>query len=239
MIALGRTTKVQCQKTRLFIGPMCRKAGGVWECPHCGRGETYAQAELVDAELCEFVHGAVDRARQLFRVEADEKETRIWLGDGPETVFEKDLDAFHVYLGRGSNWLQSCYSGSHEAFHRACSPCQERGHWVDEMLAVHFSLLYLREMGLEDHAVINEVALRRQSYICPRSEVMGPDGPGYRDDRYGAFFSIGRDLIEVVGWDGLVDLNGFRDPDGRPEPDRWVAGLDDKTRSEVERALLA
>jgi hypothetical protein len=229
--------KVQCQLSRRYLLPGCRKVGGVWECPHCGRDETYTQAELVDAELCELVHGAVDRARQLFRVEADEKETRIWLGDGPEAVFEKDLDAFHIYLGRDSDWLVYCYSGSHEAFHRACSPCREKGHWVDEVLAVHFSLRYLREIGFEDHAVINEVSLRRQSYICPRSEVMSPDGPGSRDDRYGAFFSIGQSLIEVVGWEGLVALNRFRDPDGRPEPDRWVASLSDETRLEIGQAL--
>lgn len=94
------------------MGPSCRKAGGVWECPHCGRGETYQQAELLDAELCNFVHAAVERARALFGIAPDGQETRVWLGDGPETVRETDMDAYHVYLGRDSNWLQYCYSGA-------------------------------------------------------------------------------------------------------------------------------
>lgn len=162
------TTKaVQCQKTRLFIGPSHRKAGGVWECPHCGRDETYAQAELVDPEISSLVLDAVERARALFGVEPDDQETRIWLGDTPETVHERDQKAFHVYLARDSNWLQFAYSGAHEAFHRACSPGAEGGHWVDEVLAVHFSLRYLREIGLEKHAAINTANLEMQAKPLP------------------------------------------------------------------------
>jgi hypothetical protein len=236
---MSPSLKVQCQLSRMYLFPGRRKAGGIWECPHCGRDETYVQAELVDTDLCELVQGAVDRARQLFRVEADKKETRIWLGDDPETVFEEDLDAFHIYLARDSNWLQSAYSGSHEAFHRACSPGAREGHWVDEMLAVHFSLLRLRELNLEAHADLNESGLEKQAAICPKSAVLDPGGHGYPEGSYGAFFSIGRDLIELVGWDGLIDLNRFRDSEGEPEPDRWVASLDGEARLRVEESLTA
>lgn len=69
--------------------------------------------------------------------------------------------------------------------------------------------------------------------------MLSPDGHGYPDDCYGAFFSVGRDLIVLSGWDGLVDLNRFRDPDGRPEPNRWVASLDGEIRRQVEESLDA
>lgn len=69
----------------------------------------------------------------MFDVAPDSRDTRIWLGDSPETVLERDENAYHIYLDRNSNWLQYCYSGAHEAFHRACSPCDGGGHWVDEM----------------------------------------------------------------------------------------------------------
>jgi hypothetical protein len=118
-----------------------------------------------------------------------------------------------------------------------CSPGAGKGHWVDEILAVHFSVLYLRELGHEDHAVLNEVNLRRQSYICSRAAVLNPDGHEYPDGSYGAVFSLGRDLIEIVGWDGLVDLNRFRDQARRPEPDRWVASLDPRSRLKVGQVL--
>jgi hypothetical protein len=233
---LSPPKKIQCQLTRIYLGQGARRAGGIWECPHCRCGETYVQAEIVDPDLCELVEGAVARARQLFGVKEDGKETRILLGDSPETVFEEDLNAFHIYLDRSSNWLQYCYSGSHEAFHRACSP-GTRGHWVDEMLAVHFSLLYLRELDLEDHAELNEVQLGRQSEICPRSAILDADGHGYPDGSYGAFFSLGCDLIKIVGWDGLVDLNRFRESRGQPEPGRWIANLSEDERRRIAATL--
>ena len=69
--------------------------------------------------------------------------------------------------------------------------------------------------------------------------MIGPDGPGDRGDRYGAFFSLGSDLKEIVSWDGLVNLNRFRDPDGRPDPDAWVASLDPATRLKVQQVLAS
>lgn len=221
----------------MFLGPGCRKAGGLWRCPYCGRGETYQQADLVDAELCELVSGAVDRARQLFGVAPDGRETRVWLGDGPETVFERDQNAYHVYLGRDSNWLQHCFSGAHEALHRVCSPCNGGGHWVDEMLAVYFSLRYLRELGLDEHAAVNEVQLAQQSISCPRQVALNNVGHPYPDGYYGACFLLGRDLVEAAGGDSLVDLNRARDAEGRPDPDRWIESLEDAARREVERIL--
>lgn len=229
--------KVQCQRTRMFIEPGSRKVGGVWVCPHCDRGETYQQAELVDPELCDLVHEAVGRARELFGVADDDRETRVWLGDDPETVLEADLKTYHVYLGRDSNWLQYCYSGAHEALHRACSPCDGTGHWVDELLAVHFSLRYLREIGLSDHAALNELNLETASSRCPRHVALSDEGRSYPDGYYGACFVLGRELIEATGWDGLVELNRARDEEGHPEPDRWINGLEDEIREEVERIL--
>jgi hypothetical protein len=200
--------RVQCQRTRLYVGPARRTAGGIWQCCYCPDAETYRQAELFDPELCALVEHAIDSARAHFGKCGDEVRTRIWLGEGPETAFEEEQGAVHIYLGRSSNWLQYLYSGSHEAFHRACSPCRG-GHWADEMLAVTFSLMFLRENGFGDHADLNERALREEASRCTLSQALSYRG-GAVDGISGRCFLIAEALIGAIGWDAVASTHDNR-----------------------------
>jgi hypothetical protein len=228
--------RVQCQITHRYLGDGCRRAGGIWICRYCPEGETYQRAELFDPELCDLVDHAIERARAIFEKPDDDLETRIWLGDHPETVYEEAEGAVHIYLGRDSNWLQYAYSGAHEAFHRACSPCNGTRSWADEMLAVMFSLRYLHEVGLVDHAQVNEVGLRQKATQCTLEQAMNHRGR-YPDGFYGRVFLVGEALIEAVGWDALGRLAAYYDADGIPEVPTWIDSLPATAQAHVKAIL--
>jgi hypothetical protein len=227
--------RVQCQRTRRYLGPGCRRAGGVWECRFCPDSETYRQVELFDLELCALVERAIGSARAHFEKPDDGVQTRIWLGESPETIFEGEQGAVHLYLGRGSSWLQHAYSGAHEAFHRACSPCRG-GHWADEMLAVTFSLLFLREAGLNDHADLNENALRDEASRCTLSQALSYRG-GDMDGIYGRCFLIGETLCDAIGWEAMAAIPSYCQLGGQPGFDPWLAGLDGEAKAKACTAL--
>jgi hypothetical protein len=177
---------------------------------------------------------AIERARALFDKPDDGIKTRFRLGEYPEIVYEGAEEAIHVYLGRDSNWLQLSYSGAHEALHRVCSPCNGTGTWVDEMLAVMFSLRYLEEAGFTDHARLNERHLREEAVKAPLEEVLNNEHP---DGVYGRCFLIGQALKAAVGWDGLIALNTYRDANGIVNLDAWIDSLSTAPRAQVKAAL--
>lgn len=100
-----------------------------------------------------------------------------------------------------------------------------------------FSLCYLREIGLDKHAALNEAHLEEESNSCPRHLALSHSGRPHPEGYYGACFLLGRDLIAVTGWGGLVDMNRARNAEARPEPDRWITGLEDEAREQVEKIL--
>ena len=228
---------VQCQRTRHYISFAYRHAGGVWHCPHCADGETYSQAELVDSDISRLVDDAVRFARLCYRKADDGVTTRLWLGDRPETVFEKEQGAVHIYLGRGSNWLQYAYSGAHEAFHRVCSPCLGNGTWADEMLAVDFSLRYLRAIGLEDHADLNEAALRASAERRSVTEVVS-GSTDWDDGGYGRAFLICEELIAALGRSKITKLPSYCGLGGEPAFPAWRDSLSIEDRQKLD-AIIA
>jgi hypothetical protein len=234
-VPIDPRTKVQCQRTRRYIGTVHRTAGGIWNCPHCEDNEAYRQAELFDADICALLEDAIEVARQTFDKPDDGVPSLFFLGDEPETVYEADQGTVHIYLARDSSWLEHCYSGSHEAFHRACSPCIG-GHWADEMLAVMFSLRYLRSIGLEEHALLNESALVLAALTCSTDELINgnpEEGPA----TYGRSLRIGQELTEEVGWDCLARLPGFTELGGSPGFESWRDALSPPVLEKVDKVL--
>jgi hypothetical protein len=229
--------RVQCQRTRYYIGPASRRAGGIWTCPHCPDGETYQQAEILDPDIPRLVNDAIQFARLTFGKADDGLPTRVWLGEGPETVYEADEGAVHIYLGRGSDWLQYAYSGSHEAFHRACSPCVG-GSWADEMLAVEFSLRYLRAIGLEAHAGLNEGVLRASGAQHSVSEVVSGQ-LGWPDGAYGRAFLICEELNAALGRDVVQTLPSYCVLGGEPAFPAWRDSLSSEDRRKLDAIIGA
>jgi hypothetical protein len=160
-----------------------------------------------------------------FEVADDGLSTEIWLGSGPETVFEAGAGGYNIYLGRGSDRWQFMYSGAHEAFHRVCGEGKNRSDWADEMFAVHFSLIYLERIGETDHAERNRRHLVEQAARCSVEELFrlgeGVEPVGI----YGRAYLVGLEIVEAVGWEALRPLATMRRSDGRCDVETWLATL--------------
>ncbi|HET9676011.1 MAG TPA: hypothetical protein VFP21_00740 [Solirubrobacterales bacterium] len=195
--------QVQCQQTRQFI-PMNPEDLTVM-CPWCEEHETYQRLDT-EHEAWRHVELATHICRVEFGVPADGVDVVVWLGESPETVFEKHLDRFNIYLGRGSDRWQYMYSGSHEAFHRVCSHGKNASHWVDEMFAVMFSLLYLERIGEVDHADRNRIGLVEQASLISREEMLNVVSGSLPDGLYGRAYLVGEELRRILGWAALKSL---------------------------------
>lgn len=193
---------VQCQRRRWYI-PAPEPNGQTWVCPFCPDHETYRRLDSGDMPR-EVVGMAMAMCRTEFGVEDDGIETVVWLGQGGETVFEAAIGAYHVYLSRDANPLQILYQGSHEAFHRVCAPPVGVLNWLDEMLAVHFSLVFLERIGQVAHAVINRTVLRAEAETCSAAQMIAMNAVPYPDGLYGRAYLTGEAMIEAVGWDLLA-----------------------------------
>jgi hypothetical protein len=203
-------------------------------CPYCPEQETY-QRLPVGHFARSVVEGAMQMCRDEFEVESDGLGTAMWMGNRPETVFEAHLNRCNIYIGRNSDPWQIMYSGSHEAFHRVCSPCTGR-HWADEMFAVLFSLLYLARIGQEAHAERNRQGLLTEAERCSIETMFALDGP-CPDGLYGRVYVLGQALIDVIGWNHLKTLATTKGADGRMDVQVWLASLPDEDQDKV-RPLL-
>jgi hypothetical protein len=182
------------------------------------------------------IDDAIQFARLSFGKADDGVATRLWLGDGPETIYEKDQAAVHIYLGRDSNWLQIVYSGAHEAFHRACSPCIGSNFWVDEMLAVDFSLQYLRAVGLGSHADLNEISLRSSAARRSVREVVSGQ-LDWLDGGYGRAFLICEELTVALGRSTVATLPSYCRLGGEPAFLPWRDSLSLEDRQKLDAII--
>jgi hypothetical protein len=227
--------QVQCQQTRRYI-PM---NGGqlTATCPWCEEGETYHRLGP-EHEAWHHVRLATQICRAEFGVRPDGRDAVVWLGDHPETVFEKHLDRYNIYLGRRSDRWQGMYSGSHEAFHRVCSKGKNKSHWVDEMFAVMFSLLYLDHIGEAAHADRNRAHLLEQASLVSRSEMLEVISGSLPDGLYGRAYLLGEELRDLIGWPALKSLAVIRTPDGTPDIEAWLDSLPGPTQSGVAEMVM-
>jgi hypothetical protein len=225
--------EIQCQRTRYYL-PVPVPLGQVERCPWCADHETYEHLRTTRF-ASKIVGDAIAMCRAEFGVDDDDIGTTIWLGDGPETVYEPHLNRVNIYLGRGSDPWQIRYSGSHEAFHRVCSPCVGR-HWADEMFAVLFSLLYLDRTGYQDHADLNRTGLAREAKACSAKAMFALSGP-CPDGLYGRVYVLGTSLTDRIGWERLKTLAVTKRADGRMDVAAWLASLTPHERKTV-RSLL-
>jgi hypothetical protein len=175
--------------------------------------------------------------REEFNVPDDGREAAVWLGDRPETVFEKHLDRHNIYLGRNSDRWQLMYSGSHEAFHRVCGERKNSIHWADEMFAVMFSLLYLDRIGEIAHADRNRVGLIENAPQISRQEMLTTTHGPLSDGFYGQAYLFGEELRHVVGWEALKNLAVSRTAEGFPDIGKWVASLPPQAREKAVRLV--
>lgn len=109
---------VQCQRTRMYIVADDERT---LVCPHCPDGEVYLKLGAADWPAV-LIAGALAVCREEFGRSDDGVPTAVWLGESPETVFERNNGAYHIYLARDSDPWQVMYSGAHEAFHRVFTP---------------------------------------------------------------------------------------------------------------------
>ena len=228
--------RVQCQKTRRYLGEEHRTDVGVWTCPYCPEAEEYTLATESNPNLCAAVDRATDLAREVFPRTDDRKPTRVFLGNDGECVYEDGEPAFHIYISRGNSWLQNCYQGSHEACHRVCTE-RNTGYWPDEMLAVLFSLRFLREMGLHEGATVNEDALRTDAEQMSQSEVLTAPRNSGSPGLYGRCFLLGKDLERAVGHEALSRLPSHRTSAGAIDVHTWLEALPRQSRRWATRVL--
>jgi hypothetical protein len=161
--------------------------GQTWVCPRCPDHETYIRLGTGDIPK-RFVDIATAMCRKEFGVEDDGLSTVVWLGERPESVFEKALDAYHIYLSRNSDKWQLMYSGAHEAFHRVCTP-PESFHWAHEMLAVHFSLTFLDRIYESAHAAGNRRSLSHEATRCSLEQLLASNSVPFPDGFWAAHTS--------------------------------------------------
>lgn len=206
-------------------------------CPWCEDGEAYRRVGP-EHEAWNHVNRATQICRAEFGVLADGLDAVVWLGDCPETVFEKHLNRFNIYLDRRSDRWQYMYSGSHEAFHRVCSEGKNASHWVDEMFAVMFSLLYLEHIGEVGHADRNRSGLLEQASLVSRKEMLGVVGGPLPDGLYGRAYLVGEELRKVLGWAALKSLAVTRIPDGTPDLEGWLGSLPIEARVAAARIVM-
>lgn len=218
--------RVQCQRTRIYLGPAEQGRGGLWTCSRCDDAETYHLADPVgDRWLIEYLNTAVAEVRALVDRNADSQATRVWFGESPETVFEESQDAWHIYLARDANDLQHRFSGAHEAFHRVCSSNRSAGHWADEMLAVHFSLSHLRRTGFTTHAELNEKDLEQRADALPIEDLLKSTSLPLPEGLYGRAYVLGKDLAGAIGRPRLYELVDHYGDHGKPDIDAWLRAL--------------
>jgi hypothetical protein len=206
-------------------------------CPWCNEHETYQRLEA-DHEAWHHVRLATEMCREEFDVADDGREAAVWLGDRPETVFEEHLDRHNIYLGRDSDRWQLMYSGSHEIFHRVCSGGKNALHWVDEMFAVLFSLLFLERIGETVHAERNRIGLIEDAQLISREELLATVRGPLPDGFYGRAYVLGEELRRIVGWQTLKRLAGLRSADGFPDVGSWLTSLAPADRDTVDDLLL-
>jgi hypothetical protein len=226
--------QVQCQQTRRYI-PM-NPGDATVTCPWCDEGETYQRLGS-EHEAWHHVRLATQICRVEFGVPADGLDAVVWLGESPETVFEKHLNQYNIYLGRRSDRWQCMYSGSHEAFHRVCSGGKNASHWVDEMFAVMFSLLYLERIGEVRHADRNRIGLVEQASLICRERMLGVVSGPLPDGLYGQAYVVGDELREAVGWTALKSLAVTRTPDGAPDIESWLELLPPESRAAAAQII--
>jgi hypothetical protein len=226
---------VQCQRTRLYLRDSEQVADDTWRCPHCPEHEEYVR--VADPGPLEAVSDAVVAARAEFERPDDGIPTVAWLGTTPETVYEAGLDTYHVYLTREANPLQVRYQAAHEAVHRVCGPPNTH-HWTRELLAVMFSLRYLRWIGLASYAAAIEAGLQVEAGRLPLSVLLREPERTSRDGIYGQVFVLGSTLEAIVGWPRLRALADAEDRWGRPHPEGWLRSLPPDQQLEA-RVVLA
>jgi hypothetical protein len=217
-----RPRQVQCQRTRRYLSEVIPLRLAV--CPVCDDHEQYKRLSHED-EAWRHVDLATQLCRAEFGVPDDGRQAAVWLGDRPETVFEKHLDHHNVYLGRTADRWQHMYSGAHEAFHRVCGEGKNSSHWADEMLAVLFSLTYLEWIGEAAHAERNRRQLTEQAGCCSLEQMLGVAGGPLPEGLYGRVYVVGEKLREAIGWEALRSLATTRHDDGACDVDRWLDSL--------------
>lgn len=227
--------QVQCQRTRQFM-PMNGEAVMV-TCPWCDEHETYQRIDS-EHEAWRHVELATHICRMEFGVPDDGVDAVVWLGESPETVFEKHLNRYNIYLGRRSDRWQHMYSGSHETFHRVCSERMNSSHWVDEMFAVMFSLLYLERIGEIDHAHRNRIDLAEEASLISRKGMLEVVSGSLPDGLYGQAYLVGEELQQALGWDVLKSLAVTRAPDGTPDIEGWLGSLPSEARAIAAQVIL-
>jgi len=133
------------------------------------------------------------------------------------------------------------YSGGHEAFHRACGEGKSMSHWIDEMFAVLFSLIYLDQIGENAHAEANRIFLVHNSKKCSMARMFAVSGTLIPDDIseafYGRVYVVGKELIDIVGWDRLKLLATTRNEEGVCMLDEWFSTLPRQKRKRISRVL--
>lgn len=212
---------VSCQRSRLPI--FGSEDGRTWVCPWCSDRELYRRldpgewAHKVVAETvedCRIEFGAVDDGHNL----------AVWLGDSPETVFEPDINSWHIYIDRCANYWRTMFQGTHEAFHRACSP-PNQSHWTHELLAVHYSSRWLDQHGHGAYAATCRTQMAEGAPQCPPESLVSLAPGQYPHAAHDRAYVLGEGLLSVVGWDAIKPLGVVRNADDKPSCKAWLDTL--------------
>ncbi len=110
-------------------------------------------------------------------------------------------------------------------------------HWAHEVLAVHFSLLFLDRIGQKAHAEKNRRLLRQQAHQCSLKQLVAMNNVPYPAGLYGRAYILGEQLIAAVGWDQLKPLALTRNVDGKPCAEEWLCSLPRSERAEALAVL--
>ena len=107
----------------------------------------------------------------------------------------------------------------------ASAPLPGSFHWAQEMLATHFSLIFLDRIGQGEHAESNRLLLSQEADMCSLEQMSAMGAPPYPDGLYGRSYLVGEALIAAAGWDLLKPLAVARNAGGKPSVQAWLQSL--------------
>jgi hypothetical protein len=122
--------------------------------------------------------------------------------------------------------FQVIYQAAHEVVHVACSD-SDSSTWVDEMLAVRFSVRVMQALS-PDYAAQAVRELEEEASLVSTAEMLGTtlafDDP-YPAGFYGRAFQTGRQLETCLGWPVVRRLARPGEPPGPADVTGWLEGL--------------
>ena len=217
------------------IGPASYRCAG--QSPACAGGEVYS-LQSIGSSGARAVDDAFTFAGRRFGAQQPARLT-IWLVEQPHAPDDQRMppEATQDRLGQpviyltGQTENQLAYQATHEVVHVLFTPI-EIHHWTHEVVAVLFSLEFLKASGKAEY--LAEVLADQEAEAVKMTldefvRSQQPYGLGF----YGRASVFGRQLIQIVGPAGYIGIAKHWTAAGQPDFWAWVDALPTRQRKAV------